>query len=147
METVVYMPLLNEGTDCWRPVRATQTAEDVFEITDLPETGEQWVLATGSRVHGRNHVFAQGETGLLAFELALESNSFYQLLKNHQGEVFRMAFSNGEEVIARVLHVDQYEDFFYELVSTSSERSHNQKEKGSAYAGRFADLVSARLEE
>jgi hypothetical protein len=106
METVIYMPLLGEGTDCWRPVRAVQAAGDVFEVVDQLRAGESWAFAPGSRVRCRNHVFTTGRQGLAAFEYAVESNPYYQLLKKHEGEIVRVVFSDGEEAVVRVLHVD-----------------------------------------
>jgi len=112
MDLVIYMPLLGEGTDCWRPVRAVQVAEGVFEVADQLREGESWAFAPNSRVRCRKHVFATGEQGLVAFEYAVASDHYYQLLKNHERAIFRVVFANGEEAVIRVLHVDEeYEDF------------------------------------
>jgi hypothetical protein len=148
METVIYMPLLGEGTDCWRPVRAVKVTEDVFEIAEQLPDGESWAFAPGSRVRCRNHVFATGSSGLTPFAYAIESNPYYQLLRKHEREVFRVVFAGGEEAVVRVLHVDrQYEDFVYDLVSTNLDRDVYRARKGEAYVSKFADLVSAQLEE
>jgi len=38
MKIVIYMPLLGDGTDCWRPVQAVQVTQDIFEVMDhIPE--------------------------------------------------------------------------------------------------------------
>jgi len=148
MDSVIYMPLLGEGTDCWRPVRSVQVDEGVFEVLDQLREGESWAFAPGSRVRCRNHVFTTGEQGLVAFEYAVASNPYYQLLKKHEREMFRAVFADGEEAVIRVLHVDeQYEDFIYDLVSTNLERDVDRSANGAAYVLKFADLVSARLEE
>jgi len=145
METVIYMPLLDEGTDCWRPVRAVQVAQDLFEVIDQIPEGESWAFGPGSRVRCRKHVFSTGELGVMAFEYAIESNPYYQLLKKHERNVFRVIFADGEEAVVRVLHVDgQHEDFVYDLVSTNANR-HRRERKDAAYVARFADLVSAEL--
>ncbi len=148
METVIYMPLLGEGTDCWRPVRAVQVAQDLFEVVDQISPGESWAFAPRSRLRCRKHAFSIGDFGLIAFEYAIESNPYYQLLKRHEQEVLRVVFADGEEAAVRVLHVDeQHEDFVYDLVSTNVERDHYRERKGTAYVARFADLVSAQLQE
>jgi hypothetical protein len=148
MEAVIYIPLLAEGTDCWRPVRAVQVGEDLFEVVDDISAGETWAFAPHSRLRCRKHVFTDGSTGLGAYEYAVESDPHYRLLKSHEREVFRVSFASGEEALIRVLRVDgQYEDFVYDLLSTDAEREHYRPRKDAAYAAKFADLVSARLEK
>jgi len=107
MESVIYMPLLVEGTDCWRPVRAVQVADGVFEVVDQLCEGESWAFAPGSRVRCRNHVFTTGDRGLVASEYAVASHSHYQLLKKHEREMVRIGFADGEEAVIRVLHVSE----------------------------------------
>jgi len=142
------MPLLNEGTDCWCPVRAMPVAEDVFEVVDQLRAGESWAFAPGSRVRCRKHVFTTGGQGLAAFEYAVESNPYYQLLRRHERDIFRVVFADGKEAVVRVLHVDgQSEDFVYDLVSTDLDRGVHRARKGAAYVSKFAELVSAQLEE
>jgi hypothetical protein len=146
METVIYMPLRGEGTDCWRPVRALPVAQDLFEVVDQIPSGESWAFAPGCRLRCRKHVFSSGERGLIAFEYAIESNPYYQLLKKHERKVFSVVFADGEEAVVRVLHVDrQHEDFVYDLVSTNVDRDHYRESRDAAYVARFANLVSAQL--
>jgi hypothetical protein len=148
METVIYMPLMGEGTNCWRPVRAVQVDPDTFEVLDHIPAGESWAFAPGARLRCRERVFQSGEHGLEAFEYAIESNPYYQLLKKHEREVFRVVFANGEESVVRVLHVDgQYEDFVYDLVSTNTDRDYYREHRDAAFVARFTDLVSAQLQE
>src|SRR5207302_10736469 len=112
MEKVVYMPLLGEGTDCWRPVRAVRVTEDVFRIIDQIPSDESWKFGPDSRVRCRERIFAGDSSGLEAFEYAIESDPNYQLLKKHEQEIFRVVFAGGEESVVKVLHVDeQHEDF------------------------------------
>ena len=71
MSEVVYMPVLNEGVETWRPVHAGHIADDVYEIeVDQEPYGEHWMFPPRSRVHCREHVFEDGHRGLLAFALA-----------------------------------------------------------------------------
>jgi hypothetical protein len=70
---VVYMPLRDEGTDCWRPVHADRVSNDVFEIAvDVEPGDEHWLFPPRSRVRCREHVFGDGQVGLVPFELAKE---------------------------------------------------------------------------
>ena len=105
METVIYMPLLGEGTGCWRPVRAVRVTEDVFEVIDQIAPDESWKFAPFSRVRCRRRAFSGGEAGLEAFEYAIESHLNYQLLKEHEKEIFRVVFKDGEEALVRVICV------------------------------------------
>lgn len=148
MESVIYMPLVGEGTDCWRPVRARKISEDIFEVVDAIGAGESWAFAPGSRLKCREHIFTTGESGLVAFEYALASNVHYQLLKKHEGQRFRVVFTGGEEAVIKVLHVDEeYEDFIYDLVSTNLNPGTHRARRVEAYASKFVDLVSAQLVE
>ena len=64
----IYVPLLDEGTDVWRPVQARPLGGDEFEILDLEPPGERWPFQSGSRVRCRVNVFSGGERGLVAYE-------------------------------------------------------------------------------
>jgi hypothetical protein len=71
MNVVVYMPLVNEGTECWRPVYARRVTSDIYEVAASHESDdEQWAFPSGSRVRCRAQVFSDGKTGLAAFEIA-----------------------------------------------------------------------------
>jgi hypothetical protein len=147
METIIYMPLLGEGTDCWRPVRAVPISDDVFRIVDQISAGESWKFGEDSRVRCRDRIFSGGISGLEAFEYAIETDPNYPLLKKHEQGIFRVAFASGEESVVKVLHVDeQHEDFIYDLVSTNLERDHYRAKSDAVYVAKFADLVSAQLE-
>ena len=67
--TKIFVQLLNEGTDCWRPANARER-EGVFEILGIMPAGEEWQFAPGKRVLCRPKLFADGSTALVAFELA-----------------------------------------------------------------------------
>ena len=67
----IYMPLLNEGTDCWRPVQATHLGADTYRIEPqhYDREDEAWQFPSGSIVRCHSHTFSGGQTGLAAFEL------------------------------------------------------------------------------
>jgi hypothetical protein len=62
----IYVPLLDEGVDVWRPVEAVQEAEDVYRILSEPIAGETWAYSSGSRVRCRRQRLDGGEE-LVAF--------------------------------------------------------------------------------
>lgn len=66
------MPLLNEGTDCWRPVNAKEQSEGVFEIVGIMPAGEEWQFAPGTLVRCQPKLFADGSTALAAVELVAD---------------------------------------------------------------------------
>lgn len=66
----IYVPLLNEGTDVWRPVLAFRRSDDLFEIAsknDDPED-EVWGFGSGSLVRCESRQLAGGAR-LVAVEL------------------------------------------------------------------------------
>jgi hypothetical protein len=70
MQEIIYLPLLDEGTDCWRPVQAQKIKDDVYEICSMQPEDENWAFTAGCRVRCRSRKFSSGETGLVAYELA-----------------------------------------------------------------------------
>ena len=63
----IYVALLNEGTDCWRPVTAERVSEGLFQIVDSQPEDEQWEFPPGQIVRCRERTFSDGR-GLVAFE-------------------------------------------------------------------------------
>ncbi len=63
----IYVALLDEGTDCWRPVTAEHISADLFRIADTPPEDEQWEFQPGQIVRCREHEFEDSK-GLVAFE-------------------------------------------------------------------------------
>ena len=65
----IYVELLDEGGDVWRPVVAVQLSEWVYRIpadTVVPET-EMWAFEPGMIVRCERRAFYKGE-GLVAVE-------------------------------------------------------------------------------
>ena len=148
MKKVIYMPLVGRGPDCWRPVRAVQVGADVFEISDKIPDNESWLFAPNARVRCRETVFADGRRGLAAFAYAIETNPHYRILKDHIGQALRIVLADGEEAVVKLIHVDEeHEDFVYDLLSTNRNSKYQGMPTNAAYAAKFADLVSARLEQ
>lgn len=50
MDTTIYMPLTNEGTDVWRPVKARELGAGRFRIIDLEPDDEEWLFESGETV-------------------------------------------------------------------------------------------------
>jgi hypothetical protein len=68
MEATIYMPLLDEGTDVWRPVRASRDG-DVFTVLGPMPEEETWQFPPDSRVLCARKDFAQRQE-LIAIVLA-----------------------------------------------------------------------------
>jgi hypothetical protein len=67
--TQIYIPLLNEGTDVWRPTSAERIKEDIYRITGEAAEGEQWKFSRGQLVRCR-HQKLSGGSCLVAYESA-----------------------------------------------------------------------------
>jgi hypothetical protein len=63
----IYVALLNEGTDCWRPVMAKHVSDDLFQIADPQPEDEEWEFKPGQVVRCKERTFQSG-SGLGAFE-------------------------------------------------------------------------------
>jgi hypothetical protein len=50
MLETIYVPLLDEGTDVWRPVEATRLAENVYIVLGVMPDDEAWAFPPDSRV-------------------------------------------------------------------------------------------------
>jgi len=48
--TTIFVALLDEGVDVWRPVEATIEADGVYLIVTPELQAETWQIASGSRV-------------------------------------------------------------------------------------------------
>ena len=65
----IYVRLVDEGVDVWRPVRALHQVDDVFDILSEPVEGEKWEFESRSSVRCGLHTFSDGSEGLVAKEL------------------------------------------------------------------------------
>ncbi len=67
--TEIYVALLDEGTDVWRPVQATELTNGVFRIAPTkPPNDEVWEFEPGATVRcERRHL--SGGSALVAIEL------------------------------------------------------------------------------
>ncbi|MFK8251684.1 hypothetical protein [Ancylobacter terrae] len=60
-ETVtLLMPLLDDGTDVWRPVSDEALGDDLYRIVGRPEADERWAFPVGSLVRCRWRTFGGG---------------------------------------------------------------------------------------
>lgn len=67
MQTV-YVELMDEGVDVWRPVEATVEADGTFRLPDEAPDDEVWRFAPGSVVRCEPRALSEGEA-LVAVEL------------------------------------------------------------------------------
>ncbi len=56
----IYMPLLNEGTEVWRPVEATHLSFDLYRVNDRMPDDEEWAYAPGDTVRCELTIFKEG---------------------------------------------------------------------------------------
>ncbi len=57
----IYVALLGEGVDAWRPVAATNEGGSVYVISDAPAPpDEEWEFAPGSRVRCETRPLSEG---------------------------------------------------------------------------------------
>jgi hypothetical protein len=66
--TTVFVPLLGEGTDVWRPVVAEPVGPMQFRLTGPVPDGEAWAFGPGTVVRCSERTFADGTRGPAAFE-------------------------------------------------------------------------------
>jgi len=69
-KSTIYIPLLDEAVDVWRPVEALHEEDDVYTIVSTnpyPED-EHWQFTTGQSVRCRQMTLEDGKTGLVAHE-------------------------------------------------------------------------------
>lgn len=66
----IYMPLLNEGTEVWRPVEASHLKGDTYRVEGPVPEDEEWAFAPGTLVCCEPKTFSDGENGLTAVSAA-----------------------------------------------------------------------------
>ena len=67
----VYVALLEEGTNVWRPVSSIEVRNGEFELLGPVPADECWQFGPGTVVRCSRHIFSNGEIGLVAFESVL----------------------------------------------------------------------------
>ena len=68
MNAVIYVSLLDEGTEVWRPVSAEHVRDDVYRIKgEAPDDTETWQFTTGETVRCRQRKLSSG-LHLVAYE-------------------------------------------------------------------------------
>ena len=68
--TTIFMPLLNEGTDVWRPVDAERLGPDTFRVIGPEPNHEEWMFTPGAIVRAITKRFADGKEGIVAIALS-----------------------------------------------------------------------------
>ena len=63
----IYMPLLEEAVECWRPVEAERIGADLYVVVGAIPEGEVWAFQPGETVFCRDQVFEDGQHGLVAY--------------------------------------------------------------------------------
>jgi hypothetical protein len=71
----VFVALLDEGVDIWRPVQARPLAGGLFRIVGVEAdvSDERWEFPAGAIVRSEKKRFADGTTGLVAVEQVKEA--------------------------------------------------------------------------
>ena len=57
----IYMPLLHEGADVWRPVQAERISGRCYVVLGPVPDSEQWQFAPGTIVQARSKELSEGE--------------------------------------------------------------------------------------
>jgi hypothetical protein len=67
--TQIYVALLDEDVDTWRPVEARHEGDDHYRIISKNEDpeDERWEFQSGDLVRCKSRVFSGGSSGLVAF--------------------------------------------------------------------------------
>ena len=66
----IYVALLQEGTEVWRPVSALSLGGNLFRLLGPIPDGEMWEYQPGDDVIGERRIFAGAESGLVAVSYA-----------------------------------------------------------------------------
>lgn len=67
---IIYMPLLNEGADVWRPVEAVHVSGDLYRVDGNVPADEEWAFPRGAVVRCERTTVKEGQSDLTAVELA-----------------------------------------------------------------------------
>jgi hypothetical protein len=63
----VYVALIDEGVEVWRPVNATHVQEDAYVLGGRVPDDEAWEFQPGELVRCRERTLSDGATALVAF--------------------------------------------------------------------------------
>jgi hypothetical protein len=69
-EAEIFVKLLNEGTEVWRPVKAESLDNGLYKIISNNKADEIWEFKSGETVTCSTKTFADGKTVLVASEKA-----------------------------------------------------------------------------
>ena len=134
----IYVAILDEGTDVWRPVEAVEVSKGLFRIVskNAHPDNEHWEFTTGEIVRCQSKEFSGGSVGLVAVELAMKNfmvidgaqNSTYDIFGVDK-KIFDIVFPDNsdiaflDEVSSRVIALGLDEgDFINELYSNKLEK-------------------------
>ena len=60
MTTTIYVKLMDEGTDVWRPVDAKKVSDDLFRLVGKNDESEMWEFPSGSIVRVEKRTLSSG---------------------------------------------------------------------------------------
>ena len=63
----VYVALVDEAVECWRPVDAEYLGKDQYRLSGQVPDGEVWAFQPGETVKCRERTFQDGASGLVAY--------------------------------------------------------------------------------
>lgn len=66
----IYVALLGEGTEVWRPVEAEQIGPVAYRLAGPVPEGETWEFQPGDVVRCKEKLFFEGVSGLVAIARA-----------------------------------------------------------------------------
>jgi len=68
LNTIIYVRLLDEGIDVWRPIDATEVSHNTYRLIAQRAEDEKWEFDSGSTVRVEERMF-ETEPALVAVEL------------------------------------------------------------------------------
>ena len=69
VQVTIFIRLMDEGVECWRPVEAEPRGSTYLLIGPMP-SDERWEFPAGSLVVCQQTEFSEGKTGLAVVRLA-----------------------------------------------------------------------------
>lgn len=67
--TTIYVKLMGEGTNAWRPVEAISNVDGTYTIASIETVPEDeiWEFLPGQKVVCKPHTFSESESELVAY--------------------------------------------------------------------------------